>query len=107
MVKAMVDDFQPIGYNDKQYVFYGWFTPTTWTLGNTTTEKDVGTTITDSLKLSKQCAVAVKQSKSVLGQLERGVSYRDKQTFVGLYKNFLSPHLEVNIQSWNPWKAID
>ena len=52
---------------------------------STDAEKDVGVTITANLKPSLQCARAAKKANMVLGQLVRGISYRDKKTFVRLY----------------------
>ena len=45
-------------------------------------EKDVGVMITSNLKPSVQCARAAKKANMVLGQLARGVIYRDKSTFI-------------------------
>ena len=43
----------------------------------------------------------------VLGQLSRAVSYRDKQTFLKLYKVYVRPHLEYAVASWSPWLQSD
>ena len=43
----------------------------------------------------------------MLGQLCRGVGYRDKEVFIGLYITYVRPHLEYAIQTWSPWTAGD
>ena len=43
----------------------------------------------------------------MLGQLCRGVGYRDKEVFIGLYTTYVRPHLEYAIQAWSPWTAGD
>ena len=48
-------------------------------------EKDVGVLIHRNLRPSLQCVQAAKRANSVLGQLSRAVSYRDKETFMSLY----------------------
>ena len=39
----------------------------------------------------------------MLGQISRGVSYRDKTTFLKLYKVYVRPHLEYFQSAWSPW----
>jgi hypothetical protein len=43
----------------------------------------------------------------VLGQLSRAFHYRDRFTFVRLYKQYVLEHLEFAGQSWSPWTAKD
>ena len=50
------------------------------TLETTEEEKDVGIIISKTLKPSLQCAKAAKKANQVLGQLSRGLTYRDKTT---------------------------
>ena len=69
-------------------------------------EKDVGVLVADTLRPSQQCSAATGKANRVLGQISRAVSYRDKKTFVQLYKVYVRPHLEYCIQAWSPyWKA--
>ena len=49
-------------------------------------EKDVGVMVHKSLKPSMQCAKAAARANGILGQLSRAVSYRDRVTFLKLYK---------------------
>ena len=44
-------------------------------------EKDVGILVSNDLKPSLHCARAATKANQVLGQISRGVSYRDKNTF--------------------------
>ena len=77
------------------------------TLETVEEEKDVGVMISCDLKPSKQCAKAAKKANSVLGQMSRAVTYRDKITWIGLYKQFVRPHLEYCVQCWSPWTQQD
>ena len=70
-------------------------------------EKDLGVIVHQSLRPSFQCARAAKKANGVLGQLCRGVGYRDKEVFIGLYLTYVRPHLEYAIQAWSPWTAGD
>ena len=70
-------------------------------------EKDVGVLIHRNLRPSMQCAKAAKKANSVLGQLTRAVSYRDKETFMSLYTTYVRPHLEYAVQAWCPWTLGD
>ena len=70
-------------------------------------EKDLGVTIHNSLKPSIQCCKAALKANQVLGQLSRAVIYRDKVTFLKLYKVFVRPHLEYAVSSWSPWSQGD
>ena len=70
-------------------------------------EKDVGVIIHSSLKPSLQCAKAAARANQVLGQLARGVGYRDKVTFLQLYRVYVRPHLEYAVTCWSPWTKGD
>jgi ribonuclease P/MRP protein subunit RPP40 len=54
-----------------------------------------------------QCAKAAGRANAILGQLSRAVSYRDKDTFLKLYKVYVRPHLEYAVASWSPWTVGD
>ena len=49
-------------------------------------EKDVGVLVSNDLRPSFQCARAAKKANRVHRQISRGISYRDKNTFLKLYK---------------------
>ena len=69
-------------------------------------EKDVGVLVADNLRPSQQCSAAAAKANGVLGQISRAVKYRDKKTFIQLYKVYVRPHLEYCVQAWRPyWKA--
>ena len=70
-------------------------------------EKDVGIIISENLKPSLQCAKAAQKANGVLGQLTRGVSYRDRECFIGLYQTYVRPHLEYAVAAWSPWSKGD
>ena len=76
-------------------------------LGSSEYEKDLGVLVHQSLKPSMHCAKAAKKGNMVLGQLMRGVGYRDKKVFVDLYKTYVRPHLEYCAQAWSPWNIGD
>ena len=71
------------------------------------TEKDVGFLVATTLKPSLQCSAAAGKANGVLGQISRGVKYRDKKTFLQLYKVYVRPHLEYCIQAWSPYTQAD
>ena len=70
-------------------------------------EKDVGVFIQEDLKPTKQCASAAAKANSILGQMARSFSYRNKTVWISLKKTYVRPHLEYCIQAWNPWLIKD
>ena len=70
-------------------------------------EKDVGVIISSSLKPSLQCAKAASRANQVLGQMARSVTYRDKFTFIRLYKVYVRPHLQYCSPAWSPYSVGD
>ena len=70
-------------------------------------EKDVGVLISSDLKPSLQCSSASGKANGVLGQISRAVNYRDKKTFIQLYKVYVRPHLEYCVQAWSPYHKGD
>ena len=70
-------------------------------------EKDVGVLVTTNLEPSQQCSAAAGRANSVLGQLSRAVKYRDRRTFIQLYKVYVRPHLEYCVQAWSPYHQGD
>ena len=59
--------------------------------------------VTTNMKPSLQCSAVAGKANSVLGQLSRAVKYRDRRTFLQLYKVYVRPHLEYCIQVWSPY----
>ena len=45
-------------------------------------------------------AKAAARANGILGQLSRAVTYRDRDTFLKLYKVYVRPHLEYAVVSW-------
>ena len=70
-------------------------------------EKDLGVMVNQTLRPSTQCAKAAKKANMVLGQLTRGVGYRDKKVYIDLYKTYVRPHLEYCVPAWCPWTIGD
>jgi hypothetical protein len=73
----------------------------------TEVERDIGVLMNQSLKVSAQCSKAAQTANAVLGQISRAFHYRDRHTFVKLYKLYVRPHLEFAIPAWRPWTAGD
>ena len=65
-------------------------------------EKDVGVIVHKSLKPCMQCTRAAGRANVILGQLSRALTYRDKATFLKLYKVYLRQH-EYAVLCWSPW----
>ena len=80
----------------------GGHAPAGQVLQRTVEEKDIGVWIHESLKPRAQCAKAAKKANQVLGQMSRGLHYRDKYTWIKLYRQYCRPHLETCIQAWSP-----
>jgi hypothetical protein len=76
-------------------------------LGTTDEERDIGVTITKNLKPSAHCSKAAGRAMAVLGQIRRNFHYRDRFTFVRLYKQYVRPHLEFAAPAWSPWLQGD
>ena len=85
----------------------GGYAPAGSVLENVTEEKDLGVFIHKSLKPSYHCAKVAIKANQVLGQMARTFTYRDKYSWVRLYKRYVRPHLEYAIQSWCPWTQAD
>ncbi|CAM4453019.1 unnamed protein product [Caretta caretta] len=65
-------------------------------------EKDLGVLVGHRMTMSRQCDMAVKKANAVLGCIRRGISSRDKDVLVLLYKELVRPHLEYCVQFWSP-----
>ena len=86
------------GYN---YTLYG------QTLSCTEAEKDVGVILTPDLRPSKMVARAATRANQKLGAMARAITWRDKYTWINLYKVFVRPKLEYCSQAWCPWTIGD
>ena len=70
-------------------------------------EKDIGVVVQANLKPTKQCARAAQRANNVLSQVTRSFHYRDKRTFLQIYKQYVRPHLEFSVPAWSPWSVAD
>jgi hypothetical protein len=66
-------------------------------LSTTTEERDIGVTVSSNLRPGAQCAKAARKASAVLGQISRAFHYRDRHTFLNLYKQYVRPHLEFAV----------
>ena len=76
-------------------------------LSESDTERDIGVTISNNLKLSKQCSEAARKANSVLGMITKAFHYRDRHVFINLDKQYVRPHLEFCSPAWSPWTQAD
>ena len=84
-------------HNDKELYFMG-----NTCLSPVVEEKDLGVIIQDDLKISKQCAKAVKTANRILGMISRTFILKSREIILQLYKSLVRPHLENCVQAWRP-----
>jgi hypothetical protein len=77
------------------------------TISTTNEERDIGVMVTPTLKPSVQCSRAAGRASAVLNQLKRNLNYRDRHTFLMLYKQYVRTHLEFSSPAWSPWLQGD
>jgi ribonuclease P/MRP protein subunit RPP40 len=92
-----------VGRNNPEYEY----TLRGTALSKTDEERDIGVTISKNMKPSTQCEKAAGRAMSVLSQIRRNFHYRDRHTFVRLYKQYVRPHLEFAAPAWSPSLADD
>jgi len=71
-------------------------------VSETAEEVDLGVLINNKFKFGSQCAKAASKANQILGMISRTFTYRGKDMILKLYKSLVRPHLEYNIQAWNP-----
>ena len=76
-------------------------------LEKTEEEGDLGVMTMASTKPAAQCAKAACTAQAVLGQIDRAFHFRDREIFLGLYRQYIRPHLEFSVQAWAPWCQRD
>ena len=69
--------------------------------------RDIGVKIHQSLRPSTQCREAAGRANVFLGQITMAFNFRDRNTFVMLYKQYVRPHLEFSVPAWSPWTQGD
>jgi hypothetical protein len=57
-------------------------------LATTKIERDVGVPMSSDLKQAEQCSKTAQTAGAVLGQIHRAFHYRDRQTYLNLYKQY-------------------
>ena len=92
-----------LGTRNAKYVY----TMDSVPLMETDIEKDIGVHMHKSLKPSDHCAKAAGTARGVLYRILKCFHFRDKVTFLSLYKTYVRPHLEFAAPIWNPWLAKD
>ena len=70
-------------------------------------EKDIGVRISDNLKPSRHCHEVARKAHGVLGHICRAFHYRDRFTFLRLYKQQVRPLIEFATPVWSPWLQGD
>ena len=70
-------------------------------------EKDIGVIVQRNLRPSLQCSRTAQKANAVLAQLTRAVSYRDKETFLHLYRTYVRSLLDYCSSAWSPWNQGD
>jgi hypothetical protein len=76
-------------------------------LCTTEAERDIGVKVQSSLRPSMMCKESANRANAVLGQITRSFHYRDRRTFIQLYKQYVRPHLEFAAPAWSPWTQAD
>jgi ribonuclease P/MRP protein subunit RPP40 len=71
-------------------------------------ERDIGVMVANMLKPCTVCQGSLAQlTQYLLVQLTRAFQYRDRRTLIGLYKQYVLPHLDFAVQAWFPWTSKD
>ena len=71
------------------------------------TERDLGVTLSSSLKFSKHINIQANKATGILGQLRRTFRHWNIDTFKTLYCAFVRPHLEYAAVVWSPSSKKD
>ena len=77
------------------------------TLPVTHDETDVGVVIQNTLKPSKHCAQVARKANAILGTIARSFHFKDRFTFLNLYKTYVRCHLEYCSPAWSPYQQSD
>jgi ribonuclease P/MRP protein subunit RPP40 len=70
-------------------------------------ERDLGVSVSSSLKSASHCSTASKKANRALGLIQRAFRCRNKQFVLPLYIALVRPHLDYCVQAWRPHYAQD
>ena len=59
------------------------------------------------LKPSAHARKSANTANKVLGLMARSFHFRDRKTWIGLYKTYVRPHMEYASPCWSPWTNRD
>ena len=62
-------------------------------------ENDLGVIVSDSFKVSKQCAKAANKENQIMGLIKRTFISKAKNVILNLYKALVRPQLEYCVQT--------
>ncbi|KAK4305922.1 hypothetical protein Pmani_022196 [Petrolisthes manimaculis] len=77
------------------------------TLQKSSTENDLGITISSDLKSSAHVAKVAAKANSRLGIIKRNFTVLDKEIILPLYLSLVRPILDFGVQCWSPHLAKD
>jgi len=66
-----------------------------------TEEKDLGVTVCNNLKLTRQCQLAYAKASKALGLISRTISFKSASVLLKLYISLVWPHLEYRVSAWS------
>jgi hypothetical protein len=72
---------------------------------NTSTEKDLGVIIDQSLNFDNHISEIIKKANKMTGLIKRSFTYLEYETFLLLYKSMVRSHLEYAQNVWSPYKV--
>ena len=68
----------------------------------TKSEKDLGVVIDSALKPAAHIANCVKKANTMLGMIQKTITYKNKKILFLMYKSLDRPHLEYVVQTGSP-----
>ena len=76
-------------------------------ISTTSSEKDLGITLTNNFKFNEQATHAANKASIALGQLKRTFRFWTVKNFKLLYSTYVRPHLEYAAPAWSPHLSKD